>query len=155
VYVLPCIVRTVDCTVTAHLWTLSYTDSRSTAANANTARSRNTTLLPPQQQQQGSSSSESSTNSSSSSSSSNSSSSASWWQQWRLRPLQQRMAVMKRLFVWAYPLLHALYEASFLSYHWLYLFNRSAYFSPLLRALGQVSTNCKNLQLQYPLVHTH
>ncbi|CAM9778881.1 unnamed protein product [Phaeothamnion confervicola] len=47
-------------------------------------------------------------------------------------------ATAAQLFVSAYPCVHACYEGAFLAYHWLYLFGRSAYFSPALHAVGQV-----------------
>eukprot|EP00904_Undaria_pinnatifida_P005953 jgi/Undpi1/2488/HiC_scaffold_13.g05867.m1 len=51
---------------------------------------------------------------------------------------RRRLVVLRSLFFQVYPLLRASYEGSCLLYQWLYLFRRSAFFSPALRLTGMV-----------------
>ncbi|CAM9135275.1 unnamed protein product [Pylaiella littoralis] len=51
---------------------------------------------------------------------------------------RRRLSSLRALFFQVYPLLRASYEGSCLVYQWLYLFRRSAFFSPALRLTGMV-----------------
>ncbi|CAM9976113.1 unnamed protein product [Ectocarpus sp. 8 AP-2014] len=51
---------------------------------------------------------------------------------------RRRFLALRQLFFQVYPLLRASYEGSCLVYQWLYLFRRSAFFSPALRLTGMV-----------------
>ncbi|CAM9254317.1 unnamed protein product [Scytosiphon promiscuus] len=51
---------------------------------------------------------------------------------------RRRLSALRSLFFQVYPLLRASYEGSCLVYQWLYLFRRSAFFSPSLRLTGMV-----------------
>ncbi|CAM9960687.1 unnamed protein product [Ectocarpus sp. 6 AP-2014] len=51
---------------------------------------------------------------------------------------RRRFFALRQLFFQVYPLLRASYEGSCLVYQWLYLFRRSAFFSPALRLTGMV-----------------
>eukprot|EP00903_Cladosiphon_okamuranus_P013504 g12577.t1 len=51
---------------------------------------------------------------------------------------RRRLSELRSVFFQVYPLLRASYEGSCLVYQWLYLFRRSAFFSPTLRLTGMV-----------------
>ncbi|CAN0160617.1 unnamed protein product [Ascophyllum nodosum] len=51
---------------------------------------------------------------------------------------RRRLIALRSLFFQVYPLLRASYEGSCLVYQWLYLFRRTAFYSPALRLTGMV-----------------